>query len=301
MLQTLFFPTLLSAQGIARDALSSFPADTQQLAYVNLAQLRGLADYPQIRQRLLNRQLRDFEDFLRSMGVDPEEDVDEVVLGWRGPSSGNSSFFGLACGRFRPDKTREFFTRNKLSSRQYSGLDLYAFGSGEGPGDLFFAFLTASLAAFGRLGDLKALLDVYAGTRLALESNSAFVSWEAELEGTAAQWGITTGKAVVNQVAPWLAGRAKLPTDLSSIASFVQTVLYRIDWESEFSAHISIVCHNPESASTLGQLLLLWKASTQATAANAAPATAAFIQTLDIEVNGPRVELRGSGSVEVIG
>lgn len=51
----LIFPTLMFGQSGARDALASFPADTQQIVYSNLAQLRSLTDYPQIRQWILTR------------------------------------------------------------------------------------------------------------------------------------------------------------------------------------------------------------------------------------------------------
>ena len=74
---TLGFPALSYGQVLAREALSSFPAYTQQMAYLNLAQLRLLPDYPQIRRWLLIRQIRDFEGFIRAPGTDTERDVDE--------------------------------------------------------------------------------------------------------------------------------------------------------------------------------------------------------------------------------
>ena len=66
----LSFP--LCAQQAARAGLVSFPADTQQVAYSNFAQLRSSPDYPQIRQHVLYQQLRGFQEFLRSVGVDPK-------------------------------------------------------------------------------------------------------------------------------------------------------------------------------------------------------------------------------------
>jgi len=77
------FPSPLPAQLIAREAFASFPADTLQFACMDLTQLRDLPSYPEIRAHLLSRQLRAFEDFLRSMGTDPEKDVDEVAMGWQ--------------------------------------------------------------------------------------------------------------------------------------------------------------------------------------------------------------------------
>src|SRR5438552_107669 len=84
LLGALLFPAKIRGQGIARNALSSFPADTHQFVYTNLDQLRNSSQYPKIRQRLFGGQLGSFADFLRSAGADPEKDVDEVVLGWRG-------------------------------------------------------------------------------------------------------------------------------------------------------------------------------------------------------------------------
>ena len=122
----LVYSTPARGQGIARDALASFPADTQQLAYTNLAELRNASDYAKLRGRLWGPQLRGFVEFLRDAGDDPEKDVDEVVLGWR--TADTTGFFGLANGRFHPSQVREFFARRKLPTSQYAGSRLYSSG-----------------------------------------------------------------------------------------------------------------------------------------------------------------------------
>ncbi len=104
-----------------------------------------------------------------------------MVLGWRGQVTDTVGFFGLAEGRFQPERANEFFARQQLPFRQYADLELYAFGSGEDRADLFFAFLSSPLAAFGRLNDLKALLDVRAGARNPASGLAAFLQ-ELKLE-----------------------------------------------------------------------------------------------------------------------
>jgi len=292
----LLYPSHVHGQAVVREALSSFPADTCQLGYLNLAQLRTLPEYPQIRQRLLSRQLRDFQEFLRSVGTDPETDVDEVVLAWRGEATGSLGFLGIAEGRFQPDRVRQSFTQYRLPVREHAGLELYAFGSGEDTADLFFCFLSTTSAAFGRRQDLKALLDVRAGTHPALDSNSAFVSWEAELEGTAPQWGIATGKAAASYAATWLAAGEKLSVDPSVLLSPVQAVLYRIEWGSRLTAQVSILCQSSETAAALTQLLTMWRDSRQAAPA----AVATLLQSLEVHTSGSRVELTASGPVEAL-
>ena len=217
-LWTLVFSGRLGAEQLPQAALSAFPADTLQIAYTDLAELRSLPAYPQIRQRLLNRQLRAFQDFLRPMGIDPDKDVDEVLLGWRGEMVGPAGYLGMAAGRFQPDLIQKYFDRTSLPVRSYAGTDLYAFGSGSDANDLFFTFFDSSTAAFGRIGDMKALLDVRQGSANALSSNSDFANWEGELEGTAPEWGILNGKSAANLAALWLAGSGKKDLDFSSLA-----------------------------------------------------------------------------------
>lgn len=299
ILMALVCPALLSAQGLAHDAMAVFPADTQQMAYTNLGQLRSSPDYPQLRNRLINGQLRYFQDFLRSAGIDPEKDVDEVVMGWRGETSDTAGFFGMASGRFQPDKVRSYYAQSQLAFLSYAGSDLYAFGSGSDPGDLFFAFLDPARALFGRLPDLKALLDVRQGSAIALESNSNFSTWEGELEGTAPQWGILNGKAATNMAGPWLyAGSQKPHADLSAFLAPVRAVLYRVEWDGGFTSHLAIVCVDSSSASGMLTLVKLLQSAPQQPAAD--PGASSILQNVEAHQDGSRLELSVSGPVEAL-
>lgn len=293
----LLIPASSQAQG-ARDALSDFPADTQQMVYSNLAQLRALPDYSRVRQWVFTPQLRRFEDFLRSMGTDPEKDVDEVTLGWRSDPA-NSSYFGLAEGRLNPDRVQEAAAQQKVPTEQYGGYDLYSFHSSGNRDDIFFAFLDASSAVFGRVSDLKALLDVRGGTRPALNSVAEFSNGESELEGVAPQWGIARGSAAVNQAAPWLTGGATIPGGTQAFLSSVQWVLYRFDWGSGFSMHMSVVCKDSKGASDLANILTLIRAARPSTNASSAPATNALFQGMDIQTNESRVEVSASVPIDL--
>lgn len=299
-LTVLILPAHLCGQELARDAMSSFPADTQQVAYSNLAELRSSPDYPQLRDRILNRQLRYFQDFLRTMGIDPDKDVDEVILGWRGEASGTAGFFGMAGGRFQPDKVRAYYAQSQLPSQVYAGSDLYAFGSGYDPGDLFFTFLDSSQAAFGRLPDLKALLDVRQGSAKGLDNNPNFSNWGAELEDTAPQWGILSGKAAANLATPWLSAGKQPAPDLSAFLSPVKAVLYRVEWDGGFSSHLAIICQDAQSASGLAKLMNLLQTAPQQPTANTASAMSSIFQTMEARQNGSRVELSVSGPVDAL-
>jgi hypothetical protein len=289
------FPTRLAADQLPGEALDTFPADTLQVSYTNLAVLRSLPIYPQIRQRILNRQLHAFEDFLRPMGIEPEKDIDEVMLGWRGEMVGPAGFLGLAAGRFQPALIQQYFDHSGLPVREYDGAHLYAFGAGSDPDDLFFSFIDPSLAAFGRLGDVKAMLDARQGSVNALNANSDFVNWQGELEGTAPQWGILNGKSAGNLAGLWLAPGGQQNVDLSSLSRSVHALLYRVQWDTGFSTQLIMVCNTPESAAGFATLIgLLQQAAKQPTPA-AGVSLPSILQSIETHRDGARLELDVSG------
>ena len=296
----LLFPAPLAADQLPGEALNTFPADTLQVAYTNLAALRSLPVYPQIRQRLLNRQLHAFEDFLRPMGIEPEQDIDEVMLGWRGEMVGPAGFLGMAAGRFQPALIQKNVERAGLPVRQYDGADLYGFGSGGDPDDLFFTFLDSSLAAFGRLGDVKAMLDARQGSANALNSNSDFVNWLGELDGTAPQWGILNGKSAGNLAGLWLAPSGQKNVDFSSLGRSVRALLYRVQWDSGFTAHIILVCDTPESAAGFANLIGLLQQAVKQPAPAGGMALPPILQSIETHRDGARLELKVSGPPEML-
>ena len=295
----LLFPGFLAADQLTGEALNTFPADTLQVAFTDLAALHSLAVYPQIRQRILNHQLYAFEDFLRPMGIDPEKDIDEVMLGWRGEMAGPVGFLGLAAGRFQPDVIRQYFEKTGLPVVEYDNANLYAFGSGSDPNDLFFTFFDSSLAAFGRLGDIKAMIDARQGSINALNANADFVNWQGELDSTAPQWGILNGKSAGNLAGLWLAPGGPKNVDLSSLGRSVRALLYRVQWDTGFSAQITMVCDTPETAAGFANLMgLLQNAAKQP--GPAGPALPPILQSIETHRDGARLELDVSGPPEML-
>ena len=299
-LGALLFPTPLAADQLPGEALNTFPADTLQVAFTNLAELRSLSVYPQIRQRILNRQLHAFEEFLRPMGIEPEKDIDEVMLGWRGEMVGPAGFLGLAAGRFQPALIQQYFDHTGLPVREYNGANLYAFGSGSDPNDLFFTFFDSSLVAFGRLVDVKAMIDARQGSINALNANADFVNWQGELDGTAPQWGILNGKSASNLAGLWLAPSGQKNVDLSSLARSVRALLYRVQWDSGFSAQLFMVCNTPETAAGFATLVgLLQQAAKQPPPAGGT-ALPPILQSIETHRDGARLELDVSGPPELL-
>lgn len=296
----LFSSWQLKAQNAARAGMASFPTDTQQVAYSNLLQLRFTPAYPRLRENAVFQQFRGFEDFLRAAGLDPEADVDEVMLGWSGQSLSGPGSYGIAAGRFEPANIQGFFTRNRLPVPFYGDFGLFVFRSGADGKTTLFTFLNSSLAAFGRRHDLEAILNVQDGSAPALNTNREFQDYAASLEGKSAQWGILTGEAAANVAGNWLSQGKQAAPDLSAFSQLVQAVLYRVDWDRGFTAHISVVLKTSESAEGLLKLLELLKGMPTLAAIAGSPGASSLLQSLDARQDGSRLELTISGPPEAL-
>jgi len=181
--------------------------------------------------------------------------------------------------------------------QRYGGYDLYAFGSGSARTDMFFTFIDSSTAEFGRLDDLKALIDVRNAGKPALSSNEDFRRWEGDLDGISPQWGISTGQAAANQAIPWLTQGKNIQVDPSALFGAVKAVLYRVDWGSQVMAHLSIHCQNAEAANGFSQLLTLLRSAPPAMTKNISPALSQVLQNLNVQVDGSKLTLVASTSI----
>jgi len=219
------------------------------------------------------------------------------VLGWRGQVEDTTRFFGLAEGNFDPNQVHQYFVNNRMMVQRYSGYDLYAFGSGTARTDMFFSFIDSSRAIFGRLADIKALIDVRNASRPALNSKADFRRWEGELDGVAPQWGISTGLAAANQAIPWLTQGKKVQVNPSALFGSVRAVLYRVDWGSQTMAHLSIICKNAEAANGFNQLLSLLRSAQPAVSKNVSPALSQILQNMNVQVIGSKLNLEASASI----
>jgi hypothetical protein len=297
VLIALFAATTGNAQQLPATALASFPLDTHQITYASLSQMRDLPNYSMIRDQVLSRPLAAFNAFLISMGINTDRDVDEVMLGFRGEPTNTSIFFGMAAGRFDPDMIRASFQRNGVHAREYNSSELYPFGSGDSSVDTYFTFIDSSTAAFGRLADLKTLLDVRARLRPSLDSNAQFMNWEAELEGTSPQWGIATGAAAANLAIPLLG--SKLPIAPQTLFRTVRAVLFRVDWGGDsFTSHLTAICEKSEDATALARVLAIVKSTPNLSSAGANSSTTSLLQDMDISNDNDRVLLTISGPIQ---
>ncbi|MGB6198606.1 MAG: hypothetical protein WBF35_03560, partial [Candidatus Acidiferrales bacterium] len=169
-----------AAAQVNNDIISMLPKDAGEVAYANLKAARQYPWFESLKEQMLPARFKQFETFLTAAGIDPNSQVEE--LAWAMvpnmpanatatsvPSSEN--VVGVALGQFRPDATEAYFQAKKIPAIKIRDFNLYAFGSGSGPGDLFFFFLDTNTAVFGQRKQLEELISVRFGEAQGLMSN----------------------------------------------------------------------------------------------------------------------------------
>jgi hypothetical protein len=254
------------AGGVGADTIGLFPKQTGEVGYVDLKKARSMKWFPALEQQVLPERFRQFEKFLASAGVDPNTQVDELVWGLVADSTttdakGNVTSVpsgehtvGIAMGTYNPESTEAYFKRQKLPIVKVENYDLFGFGSGSGPDDLFFFFLDSSKAVFGHKELLEKLLAIRAGREDGLLRNDAMFSLINEANGNGVVWAVLDAgytQLAMSQLAPEV---QQFPEAVKLVQN-MRSMIISANASSGVDAKFQAVCGSTQDANTLSQLL----------------------------------------------
>ncbi len=302
--------TLLPAAGRANtlgtDIIGMFPKEVGEFAYADLKKARQFPWFTQLKEQMIPSRFRQFEQFLASAGVDPNSQVDELAWAFSAAhpaknSEGKTSsvpaadtVVGVALGQFNPASAEAFFKTQKLSTAKVRGYTLFAFGSGVGPGDLFFFFIDSNTAAFGNREILEKLIDVRFGTEDGLLRNDKFFRLINETNGRGIVW------AVLNPSYTRLAMQQLVPEasqfpQASQLVNKLQALTINVDaGSSSLDARFEAVCGSPDEANTFAAMLQAGLMYRRYQEGQTNPELAHMLDEARITPRGERLELRMS-------
>jgi len=309
LLAFLVLPGTASAGGVGNDIIALFPKDTGEFGYASLQKARSLPWFPKLQEQILPERLRQFEQFLASAGVDPNTQVNEVAWGLVAAHSSNSTasapatgapavageqIVGVALGSFQPDSAAQYFKAQKLPTFKSHGFTLYAFGSGAGPGDLFFFFLDSNTAAFGQRSLLENLIAIRYGEEEGLLRNDRLFPLINEANGSGAVWAVldpSYTRLAIGQLAP----EVQAFPDAQKLISRMQSLIITMDSSgSGVDGHFQAVCGSTDDANTLGQLLQAGFLYEKYQESQKNPDLAQLLDQIQVAPAGDRVDLRMS-------
>ena len=252
----MLIPPRAAAGTLGTDIIGLFPKDVSELAYADLKEARQHSWFPQLQQQMLPANYRQFEQFLRSAGIDPDTQVDEIA--W-GATSANAQhpyeIAGVALGEFSPNSTESRFASEKIPSIEVHGYKLWAFGSGAGPNDIFFFFLDSNTAAFGQRDILQRLINVRFGGAESLLSNSdLFPLITAANANGGVVWAVldkTNTQLALHQLLP----QASQFPQASAILDRIHNMEIQVQASDGVDAKFQATCSSSDDANQLAAML----------------------------------------------
>ena len=284
-----------------------FPKNIEEFAYADLKKARQFKWFTQLEQQILPSRLRQFEQFLASAGIDPNTQVEE--LAWGVVTStvqqqsddktttttvlGGEQLVGIALGNFNPNSAEEFFKMQKLPTVKLHGFTLFAFGTGSGPGDLFFFFIDSNTAAFGHRQLLERLIEVRMGGEESLLRNDTMFPLINEANGGGVVWAVldpSYTRLAIHQLAPEI---GQFP-EAAKLVGRLQSLILRFDASSGVDGHFQAVCGSTDDANVLAQLLQAGFMYRRYQESQSNPELAQLFDLARVMPSGDRVDLRMS-------
>jgi hypothetical protein len=248
-------PLIAHANTLGNDIIGMFPKNMSEFAYADMKQARQLPWFSQLQQQMLPPNFRQFEQFLRSAGVDPDTQIDEIAWGMTAPDSQHpSEIAGIALGNFSPNSTESRFASQKIPNIEVHGYKLWAFGSGSGPNDIFFFFIDSNTAAFGQRAILESLINIRFGGAESLLYNTQLYPLISSANGNGMIWAVldkTNTQLALHQLLPQASQFPQAATILNRIRNMEIHVQAGDGADAKFEA----VCDSPEDANQLAAML----------------------------------------------
>jgi hypothetical protein len=271
---------------LTTSVLGMFPKDVGEFAYADLKTARRFPWFAQFKDQVVPGRFRQFEKFLAAAGIDPDTQVDE--LAWAAVMSGarvvpapappdietpgkNASgedqkppappapqtgeqIVGIALGNFSPSSAEKYFEQQKLPVVKVRGFSLFGFGTGSGPGDIFFFFIDSNTAAFGHRQLLEKLIEVRYGAEESFLRNDRLFPLVDEVNGRGIIWAATDQDYTRIGMSQLLPEAGQFP-EAGKLFARVKAMTVEVLADHGIETHMSGVCGSPEDANTLAQLL----------------------------------------------
>lgn len=268
-----------------------FPQDVGEFAYADMKSAQQYKWFPQLQEQILPARFRQFEQFLKSVGIDPNTQVQELAFGAiAAQASRPEEVLGVALGEFQPNVIEANMKRLKLPTRQSHGYTLYAFGSGSSHYNIDFFFLDSNTAVFGQGDAIDKMLAVRMDGAPSLLANDTIFPLMSQVNGQGLIW------AVLDQHYTQLGFRQMLPgvaanQQTTPLLAKIHEMVISVDASSDIRTQFEGVCASPNDANSLAALLQAGILYRRYQASQSDPDLAKMLDQAQVVPRGDRIDV----------
>jgi hypothetical protein len=248
----LVFPAALaSAAALGTAARNVIPAEVQQIISVDYRALRDSSTALSLKDRVLPDNLKQFEAALRSAGVNPEKEVDQLTFALFRTEKNGLKVIGVASGEFSPKTVLARFKKQKVVGQKYKSAQIFPLSG------MQMAFLDDWTMLFGDTTAIKAALDTRNGDALSLSSNGKISDLIGSVENGSI-WSVLDDKGSQNMLRSALGDVSKL-ADYDMVKKRLIGSRYQMDFSNGVNFDLDIITSDNMTASTLSSMLQIGK------------------------------------------
>ena len=226
----------------------AIPAEVQQIICVDYRALKNSDTAQALKAQVLPENLKEFESALKSTGINPDQDLDELTfISYRHGKQG-VQIVGAAQGAFPTKTVLHKLQLKKIKPMKYRDSDIYPMADG-----MQMTFLDDSTLLFGEASAVRGALDARDGYVQTLDSNPDISNLIEGVEGGSV-WSILDQKGTQNMLLSALGDASRL-ADYDTVKKRILGSRYTMNFSNGVNFDLDVITSDSVTAATLSSLL----------------------------------------------
>ena len=223
------------------------PSDVQQIISVDYRALRNSQIALALKNRVLPDNLKEFETALKGIGINPDNDVEQLTLASFRVKKG-LKFVGVATGQFPMKKLLAQMKVKKIAGTKYRTYIIYPMNGG-----VQAVFIDPYTMLFGEQAAVKLGLDARDGEIESLNSNGAITDMIPAVSDGAV-WSVLDPIGTQNLMKSTLGDAASL-ADYDTVKKRLTGSRYTMDFDQGVNFNLDVLTSDSMTAASLSSLV----------------------------------------------
>ncbi len=277
----LLLVTAAWAMPLGTSARTVIPEDVQQIISVDYRAIRSSDTAMQLKQQVLPEALKQFEGSLKGVGINPDQDVEQLTFAsYRMPKQG-VRIVGIAQGTFPTKLVLKKFAVKKIRPSKYRNSFLYPMSGG-----MEMTFLDEFTLLFGDHSAVIGALDTRDGYTSGLDANPQIADMITAVD-SGPVWSVLDQQGTQNMLRSALGDASKL-ADYETIKKRLLGSRYAMNFQSGVNFDLDVITSDSMTAATLSSLL---KAGVMYKKMNATPIEKVAMDSLTVDSDSSKLQL----------
>jgi hypothetical protein len=235
----------------------------------------------QLKQQVLPESLKQFEQALKAVGVDPDKDVDQLTfISYRVPKQG-IRVVGAAQGIFPVKAFYKRMNLKKIKAQKYRTAFIYPMSGG-----MEMSFLDENTLLFGDHSAMTGALDTRDGYTPGIDSNPQIADMITGVD-SGPVWSVLDQQGTQNMLRSALGDASKL-ADYETLKKRLLGSRYIMNFSSGVNFDLDVITSDSMTAATLSSLL---KAGVMYKKINATPIEKIAMDSLTVDSDSSKLQL----------